>query len=81
MIKTNSSNSNDVKSNSENNADIGESSETIQGSEEPSSASTIHEISAIKSLTSNDNVIPYIILAIVMFLAFIIGYRKKQNEY
>lgn len=80
MVKTNTS-TNDVNRNTQSNADVGESSQNIQGSEAPSSGSSeAHEISAIKSIASNDNLIPYLILVLVMFLALITGY-KIHKEY
>jgi hypothetical protein len=81
MVKTNTSSNDVVNSNMQSNADIGESSQNINGKEESTSESyAIHEISAVKSIASNDNIIPYVLLAIVMFLAFVVGY-KKQQEY
>ena len=79
MVKTNSSSN--VNSNIKSNADIGESSQNTEGIEDSSSASSqAHEISTKKSITSNENIIPYVLLAIVMFLAFVVGY-KKHHEY
>ena len=84
MVKTNSSNElNDVNPKSGSKADIGESSESLKVEPEPySESSTAHEISALKSITQNNNfTIPSLIIIIIMVLAFIIGYRRKQKEY
>ena len=83
MVKTNSSNElNDINSKSGSQADIGESSDSLKVEPEPySESSTAHEISALKSITQNNFTIPAIIIILIMVLAFIIGYRRKQKEY
>ena len=55
-------------------AENGSNSEQIQESSEA------HELSAIKSIEQNENMIPYLVLVIIAFLALAIGY-KKQKEY
>ncbi len=83
MVKTNSSNElNDANPKNGENADIGESSESLNVEPEPySQSSNAHEISAIKSITQNNFTIPSLIIILIMVLAFIIGYRRKQIEY
>jgi predicted outer membrane repeat protein len=83
MVKTNNSNElNDVNPKSGSQADIGESSDNLKVEPEPySESSTTHEISALKSTTQNKFTIPSIIIILIMVLAFIIGYRRKQKEY
>lgn len=83
MVKTNSSNElNDANPKNGENADIGESSESLNVEPEPySQSSNAHEISALKSITQNQFTLPSIIIILIMVLAFIIGYKRKQNEY
>lgn len=83
MVKTNNSNElNDVNPKSGSQADIGENSDSLKVEPEPySESSTAHEISALKSITQNQITIPSIIIILIMTLAFIIGYKRKQNEY
>ena len=83
IVKTNNSNElNDVNPKTGENADIGETSESLNVEPEPySESSTAHEISAIKSITQNKFTMPAIIIILIMVLAFIIGYRRKQKEY
>lgn len=83
MVKSNNSNElNDVNPKSGSQADIGESSDSLKVEPEQSSEpSTAHEISTLKSITQNKFTMPSIIIILIMVLAFIIGYRRKQKEY
>ena len=83
MVKTNNSNElNDANHKNGENADIGESSESLNVEPEPySESSTAHEISALKSITQSQFTIPSILIILIMFLAFIIGYKRQQKEY
>lgn len=83
MVKTNNSNElNDANPKNGENADIGESSESLNVEPEPySESSTAHEISALKSITQSQFTIPSILIILIMFLAFIIGYKRQQKEY
>jgi predicted outer membrane repeat protein len=83
MVKSNNSNElNDVNPKSGSQADIGETSDSLKVEPEPySESSTAHEISALKSIAQNKFTIPSIIIILIMVLAFIIGYRRKQKEY
>lgn len=83
MVKSNNSNDlNDVNPKSGLQADIGETSDSLKVEPEPySESSTAHEISALKSISQNKFTIPSIIIILIMVLAFIIGYRRKQKEY
>ncbi len=83
MVKTNNTNElNNANPKNGENADIGESSESLNVEPEPySQSSNAHEISALKSITQNQFTLPSIIVILIMVLAFIIGYKRKQNEY
>jgi predicted outer membrane repeat protein len=83
MVKTNNTNElNNANPKNGENADIGESSESLNVEPEPySQSSNAHEISALKSITQNQFTLPSIIMILIMVLAFIIGYKRKQNEY
>ena len=84
MVKTNSTeNLNDVNPKSGDASDIGkELNDPVKVSEEPlSESSKAHEISAIKSITENGYTIPSILIILIMFFAFVIGYERKQKEY
>lgn len=83
MVKTNNTNElNNANPKNGENADIGESSESLNVEPEPySQSSNAHEISALKSITQNQFTLPSIIIILIMVLAFIIGYKRKQNEY
>lgn len=83
MVKSNNSNElSDVNPKSGSQSDIGESQNSLKVEAEPhSKSSTAHEISALKSITQNNFTIPSIIIILIMVLAFIIGYRRKQKEY
>lgn len=83
MVKTNNTNElNNANPKNGENADIGESSESLNVEPEPySQSSNAHEISALKSITQNQFTLPSIIIILIMVLAFIIGYKRNQNEY
>ncbi|WP_405305492.1 hypothetical protein [Methanobrevibacter sp.] len=83
MVKTNNTNElNNANPKNGENTDIGESSESLNVEPEPySQSSNAHEISALKSITQNQFTLPSIIVILIMVLAFIIGYKRKQNEY
>jgi predicted outer membrane repeat protein len=83
MVKTNNTNElNNANPKNGENADIGESSESLNVEPEPySQSSNAHEISALKSITQNQFTLPSIIVILIMVLAFIIGYKRNQNEY